>query len=94
MPVVRDALENEIGKLQREYARERAVEIAKEKARRKAAAETAKSLIGQRQITERPVVESNPKVSPAVLQTAQESASKQRRVQEIRDEPHHDDYER
>lgn len=94
LPVVLEALQNEIGKIRHEYAKERALEVAKERARRKSEMAAAKSQVEQRPITRRPVVESNAKISADVLQKARESASKIRRVEEIRDEPQHDDDEK
>lgn len=94
LPVVRDALKMEIAKIRIEYARERAKEIAKERARRKSEMAAAQSRVRQSQVTARPVVESTAKISADVLQKARETASKIRRVEGVRDEPQADDHEK
>jgi len=93
LPVVLEALEGEIVKIRREYARERAVEIAKERSRRKTEMAAAQSRIVQSPVV-RPVIESNPPISSQALQKAREAAAKTKRVDDVRDERHDDDHEK
>jgi hypothetical protein len=86
LPVVLDALEKEILKIRKDYAKEHAKEVAKERSRRKAEMAAAKARAGQRRVVERAVVDVHPKFSAETLQKARETAAKTRRVEEVRDE--------
>ena len=88
LPVVLDALEKEILKIRKDYAKEHAKEMAKEQARRKAEMAAAKASVAQRRVIERPVADVHPKFSADTLQKARETAAKTRRVEEVRDDPH------
>jgi hypothetical protein len=88
LPVVLDALQKEILKIRKDYAKEHAKEIAKERSRRKAEMAAGKARVAQRRVIERAVVETQAKFSAETLQKARETAAKTRRVEEVRDEGH------
>ncbi len=94
LPVVRQALEGEIQKIRRERARERALEIAKEHARRKTEAITALGRPAASPPGIRPVVTVGRKPSVETIQKARETGSKARPMDAIPDERHGDDVER
>jgi hypothetical protein len=92
-PVVYDGLKTAIFKIRKEYARERAMEIAKEAAIRKARMAAAQRRIAQSQVVQRPVGVSQ-EIPADVLQKARETAAKMRPVSGVADSPHADDHEK